>query len=143
MRSHPSPSHSSGHLQPKAEHDDHRASTQPPPVSIERSQGRILDFFIITYVLEPKVKRDVSEQSHKKRTQDMLNEDPKRLVEAEIYLQDAIDYVDTHQQLNETTQSGFVMEEDMLLSSDKMPPKMQNISADPTSRLVPTNEVNN
>lgn len=29
----------------------------------------------------------------------------------------------------------------MLSSSDKIPLKMQNASADPTSRLVPTNEV--
>jgi hypothetical protein len=50
-----------------------------------------------------------------------------------------MEYVD-NQQANKT-ESGFVMEEDMLSSSDKLPLKMQNASADPTSRMVPTNEV--
>lgn len=56
-------------------------------------------------------------------------------------LQDAIDYMEN--QRPPTGQSGgFVMEEEMLESDDKQPPEQfQNASADPTSRLIRTNDV--
>ncbi|KAI6197544.1 VWFA domain-containing protein [Aphelenchoides besseyi] len=131
-----SPSVSSGQLISSSPQTfDHRSATQPPPESVSK------------HTEDPKKYRESSEQSanrdHRRmlaqQTNDRKNEDPRRLVEAEIYLQDAIDYVDNQNRNNSS--SGFVMEEDMLGSSEKLPLRMQNASADPTSRLVPTTDV--
>uniref|UniRef100_A0A915EK25 VWFA domain-containing protein n=1 Tax=Ditylenchus dipsaci TaxID=166011 RepID=A0A915EK25_9BILA len=89
-----------------------------------------------------------------------LDEDPQRLVQAEIFLQDAMDFMETQQPRAVSSTGGFVMEEEML-ESDKQPvpasakalafikdkqgqsseKDVQNASADPTSRLIKTNEV--
>uniref|UniRef100_A0A7E4ZQ28 VWFA domain-containing protein n=1 Tax=Panagrellus redivivus TaxID=6233 RepID=A0A7E4ZQ28_PANRE len=99
------------------------------------------------------------------------DEDPRRLAEADIYLQDAIEYVEAtapegqHQQqqkpilqrqpLSSGSGGGFVIEEDMLESSgrhkavpapnlsdlEKQLRPPSGISQDRTSRLVKTNEI--
>ncbi|CAD5212533.1 unnamed protein product [Bursaphelenchus okinawaensis] len=114
---------------------DHRSATQPP----NDADNYGLQF-------ESK-KRETSEQPSRQdqqgqkraKTVDGHEDDPRRQVEADIYLQDAMEYVDTHKNYLPST-SGFVIEEDML-ESDKQPYKTQNASADPTSRQVPTHEV--
>lgn len=88
MRSHPSPSQSSGQLQQKQhlEHDEHRSATQPPPE--HRPHGN--KYVGIYPNLSVDVHRDTSEQSHKQRQQEVYleqHEDPRRLVEADIYVQ--------------------------------------------------------
>ncbi|KAH7702278.1 CRE-CPNA-1 protein, partial [Aphelenchoides avenae] len=103
------------------------------------------------------VKRKTEEVQRVERTfvsqQPLAEEDPRRLVEADIYLQDAIEYVDTHHETQAQTHSGgtggFIIEEEML-DSDKQQhkPQQQQVSdgqfarpsVDPTSRLVGTNE---
>ncbi|KAI6242196.1 CRE-CPNA-1 protein [Aphelenchoides fujianensis] len=84
--------------------------------------------------------RDHRKQLAREEAEDAADEaadDPRRRAAAEIFLQDAIDYVDNQ---NRTASSGFVVEEDML-ASEKLPAQMQNASAEPTSRLIRTNDV--
>lgn len=101
------------------------------------------------------------------------DDDPHRLAAADIYVQDAIEYIEAQRppsQSGNGGNGGFVIEEDML-ESDKHSPQppplkdipapnlselekqlkspseagkqlsQQNISADPTSRMIRTNEV--
>jgi hypothetical protein len=104
------------------------------------------------------------------------DDDPRRLAAADIYIQDAIDYIEAQRPATSHSNNGgggggFIIEEDML-ESDKIspqPPKdfplgpnlselekqlkspseagkqqqisQQNISADPTSKMIQTNEI--
>ncbi|KAJ1358066.1 hypothetical protein KIN20_016373 [Parelaphostrongylus tenuis] len=73
---------------------------------------------------------------------DFGHEDPKNIVNAEMFVADAIEYLGNQQCLSPS--GAFVMEEDMLSSqtSQKQPrPKGQLPSGDPTSHQVKTMEV--
>jgi E3 ubiquitin-protein ligase RGLG len=121
------------------------------------------------------------QQDQKMQQRQEPDDDPRRLAAADIYIQDAIEYIESQQQRPATSQSGggggFIIEEDML-ESDKMSPQpskdfnnlpppfhdagpnlselekqlkspseaakhsnQQNASADPTSKMIRTNEI--
>ncbi|CAD5216922.1 unnamed protein product [Bursaphelenchus xylophilus] len=108
---------------------DHRSATQPPNELQQDIKKR---------ERSEQPSRTEPGQPKRSKTIDGHEDDPRRQVEADIYLQDAMEYVDTHKNYLPST-SGFVIEEDML-ESDKQPIRTRNASADPTSRQVPTNE---
>ncbi|KAI1715833.1 copine domain-containing protein [Ditylenchus destructor] len=126
-------------------------------------------------------RRNIEELERRERvfiSEKPLDDDPRRLAQAETYLKDAMDFMDNREPPRRSGSSstgvgagGFVMEEEMLESDKGQPPaaskikdqgpawrssgekagrdvpglvsdtQQQNASADPTSRLVRTNEV--
>ncbi|KAI6242130.1 VWFA domain-containing protein [Aphelenchoides fujianensis] len=108
-----------------------RSQPQSPSVSSDAQKYRESS--------EQLAARDHRKQLAREAAEDAADEadDPRRRAAAEIFLQDAIDYVDNQ---NRTASLGFVVEEDML-ASEKLPAQMQNASAEPTSRLIRTNDV--
>ncbi|KAI1709999.1 copine domain-containing protein [Ditylenchus destructor] len=126
-------------------------------------------------------RRNIDEIDRRERvfiSEKPLDDDPRRLAQAETYLKDAMDFMENREPPRRSGSSstgvcagGFVMEEEMLESDKGQPPaapkigdqgpgwrssdekaridvpglvsdtQQQNASADPTSRLVKTNEV--
>ncbi|CAG9532163.1 unnamed protein product [Cercopithifilaria johnstoni] len=78
--------------------------------------------------------------------QPLTDEECRRLVEAEIYIQDAIDYVAS--EIRSEAPGGFIVEEDMLNNTNESgniigAPNLQQLPASPeaTSRMFKTNEI--